>query len=81
MEDTSEEEPELLLAEPERAVLRELGQVLGRYDAGDQLTALERAERALNACLARAEEDRRRLGRVYTALGVGSGAMLAILLL
>ena len=76
-----EEEPELLLAEPERAILRELGQVLGRYDADDQLAALERADRELTACLARAEEDRRRLSRVYTALGVGSGAMLAILLL
>ena len=76
-----EAEPELLLTREERTVLVELGQVLGRYDADGQIAALERAEEGLKACLARAEEDRRRLGRVYTALGVGSGAMLAILLL
>lgn len=76
-----EAEPELLLTREERAVLAELGQVLGRYDADGQIAALERAEEGLKVCLARAEEDRRRLGRVYTALGMGSGAMLAILLL
>ena len=76
-----EAEPELLLTREEGAVLAELGQVLGRYDADGQIAALERAEEGLKACLTRAEEDRRRLGRVYTALGVGSGAMLAILLL
>ena len=76
-----EGEPELLLGETERSVLLELGEVLGRYDADDQIAALNRAERALGDCLARAEEEKRRLGRVYTALGVGSGAMLAILLM
>ena len=75
------EEPELLLAEEERAALLELGEILGRYDADGQIAALKRAEETLKACLTRAKEDRRRLGRVYTALGAGSGAMLAILLL
>ena len=77
----AEEEPGLLLAQEERAVLAELGEVLGRYDADDQIAALGRTVDALRVCLTRAQEERRRLGRVYTALGVGSGAMLAILLL
>ena len=76
-----EAEPELLLGEEERMALLQLGQVLGRYDAGGQLAALEQARETLAACLVQAEEERQRLGRVYAALGVGSGAMLAILLL
>ena len=76
-----EETPQLLLAEPERAALYELGEVLGCYGADDQIAALTRAEQTLMDSLTRAEEDRRRLGRVYTALGVGSGVMLTILLL
>ena len=75
------DEPELLLSEGEQAILLELGEVLGRYGAEDQMAALDRAKRELESCLIRAEEDRRRMGRVYTALGAGSGAMLAILLL
>ena len=73
--------PELMLTEGEKTAVLELGQVLGRYDAEDQISALERAEETLRSCLAKAEEERRRLGRMYTALGAGSGAMLAILLL
>ena len=76
-----EAESELLFTQEERMLLEELGEVLGRYDADGQIAALKRTEETLRACLERAREDRRRLGRVYTALGVGSGAMLAILLL
>ena len=60
-----EAEPELLLTREERAVLAELGQVLGRYDADGQIAALERAEEGLKVCLARAEEDRRQIGRAH----------------
>ena len=74
-------EPDLLLGEREREVLTDLGEVLGRYDAAGQREALERAADELGRCLRRAEEDRDRLGRVYTVLGLGSGAMLVILLL
>lgn len=74
-------EPDLLLEDREREVLTELGDVLGRYDAEGQRKSLQRAAAELVRCLRQAEEDRERLGRVYTALGLGSGAMLVILLL
>ena len=63
-------EPDLLLDE-----------VLGRYDVEGQSGALRNSVLELERCLAGAEEEQRRLGRVYTTLGLGSGAMLVILLL
>ena len=76
-----EGESDLLLGDREREVLSGLGDVLGRYDAAGQREALQAAGAELERCLRRAEEDRDRLGRVYTALGLGSGAMLALMLL
>lgn len=72
---------ELLLDEGERQILLELGTVLGRYDAEEQRQALKNSSAELEQCLARAEKEKLRMGRVYTALGLGSGAMLVILLL
>ena len=46
-----------------------------------QSGALRNSVLELERCLAGAEEEQRRLGRVYTTLGLGSGAMLVILLL
>lgn len=62
-------------------VLGELGSVLGRYDSEDQCKALKRAQDELGECLQMAENECRRLGKVYTTLGLGSGIMLVILLL
>ena len=76
-----EGESDLLLGDREREVLSGLGDVLGRYDAAGQREALQAAGAELERCLRRAEEDRDRLGRVYTALGLGSGAMLVLILL
>lgn len=75
-----EENPDLLLEQAEQQILSNVGEVLGRYDAGEQRRALHSASAELEQCLLRAEEERLRLGRVYTALGLGSGAMLVILL-
>ena len=74
-------EPDLLLDERESQILLELGEVLGRYDVEGQSGALRNAVLELGRCLAGEEEEQRRLGRVYTTLGLGSGAMLVILLL
>ena len=63
-----------LLSLDSRAALLPLGEVLGRYEADSQRQALEREEQ-------RAQEERRRLGRVYQALGLSGGAFLVILLL
>lgn len=64
-----------------REALLPLGEILGRYEAGCQGEALERAQAALERALERAEEERGRLGRVYQALGLSGGAFLVILLL
>ncbi len=71
----------LRLAEGDRALLRRLGQVLGRYDADSQRRALAEAVAELRALRAEAAEDRRRLGRVYGVLGVAGGLLLVILLI
>lgn len=73
---------ELELLSPEgRAALLPLGEVLGRYEADSQRQALEHAWQALEREELRAQEERRRLGRVYQTLGLSGGAFLVILLL
>lgn len=69
------------LGEPALAALGELGMVLGRYDAESQRQSVAYARDALEKCLQEAQAERTRLGRVYTAVGVSAGVLLAILLL
>lgn len=69
------------LGEEERSALRDLGQVLGRYDGEDQREALSLCRVRLDHCLTHAEEERTRLGRVYGAMGLAAGVFLTILLL
>jgi len=69
------------LGEGDRALLERLGPVLGRYDGDSQRLALEDAAAGLRSLQGEASDDRRRLGRVYGALGVTAGLFLAILLL
>ncbi|MCI9169576.1 MAG: stage III sporulation protein AB [Lawsonibacter sp.] len=64
-----------------QAVLFPLGDTLGRYDGERQREALAAARRRLEELSARLEEDSRRRGRVYQALGLSGGAFLVILLL
>ncbi len=68
------------LKEEERQVLLEVGQTLGRYDAQAQAAALARAVRRLDAIRAQAEEDLRRLGRVYAVLSLAAGAAVVLVL-
>lgn len=74
------EELELLSPDAQAALLP-LGEVLGRYEADSQRKALEHVRQALEREEQRAQEERRRLGRVYQALGLSGGAFLVILLL
>ena len=64
-----------------QAVLAPLGDALGRYDEERQREALAAVRRRLEELSARLEEDSRRRGRVYQALGLSGGAFLVILLL
>ena len=64
-----------------QAVLAPLGDALGRYDGERQREALAAVRRRLEELAARLEEDSRRRGRVYQALGLSGGAFLVILLL
>lgn len=64
-----------------QAILAPLGDTLGRYDGERQREALAAARRRLDELARRMEEDSRRMGRVYQALGLSGGAFLVILLL
>ncbi len=68
------------LGEEERGLLRPLGQILGRFEGEIQGEALLRVAQDLELLGGQLEGDRRRLCRVYPALGVTAGAFLAIIL-
>lgn len=71
----------LRLDREDRALLEQLGPVLGRYDGDSQCQAVDKALAGLARRQTQAEENRRRLGRVYGVLGVTAGLFLAILLI
>ena len=70
----------MYLAEEERQVMRELGGILGRYDGEGQRESLGLARARLGQQLSAAAEERTRLGRVYSVLGLTAGTVLVILL-
>ena len=72
---------QLYLTEADLIVLRQLGVVLGRYDGDEQLRALEAVIDRLGDLCRLAEERSGRLGKVYTALGMVSGAFVFLLLI
>lgn len=61
--------------------LQGLGTVLGRYDAPEQIAAVERTVGRLDANLTQAKGEQETLGKVYGTLGVSVGAIAAILLI
>ena len=71
----------LLLSREDRALLEQLGPVLGRYDGDSQRQAVENVLAGLNRQQVQAEDDRRRLGRVYGVLGVTAGLFLVLMLI
>lgn len=69
-------------APPEiRGILEELSPILGRYSAEEQSAAIERAEKRIAEHRDRAEEKRRRSGRMYITFGVCGGIAAAVMLL
>ena len=77
----SVEDTPLGLTGPALLALEELGDVLGRYDGEEQRAALARTRAELGRALEQAREESEKQGRMYRALGLTAGAMLAILLL
>ena len=71
----------LRLSREDRALLEQLGPVLGRYDGDSQRQAVENVLTGLSRQLSQAEDDRRRLGRVYGVLGVTAGLFLTLMLI
>jgi stage III sporulation protein AB len=73
--------PELLLEPPEELVLTELGMSLGRYDVGEQRSALSYAQRRMDEFLRKAESDRDKNSKVHAFLGVAAGIFAVVILL
>lgn len=74
------EETTLPLREEDRQILREAGEVLGRYDGESQRQALDGLLARLEENLHQAKEEEARLFRVYLALGITAGLFGCILL-
>ena len=71
----------LRLSREDRALLEQLGPVLGRYDGDSQRQAVENVLAGLSRQQVQAEDDRRRLGRVYGVLGLTAGLFLSLVLI
>ena len=71
----------LRLSRDDRALLEQLGPVLGRYDGDSQRQAVENVLAGLSRQRAQAEDDRRRMGRVYGVLGLTAGLFLSLVLI
>lgn len=71
---------QLPLEETDRRLLREAGDVLGRYDGESQHQAFAGLLRRLEEQREEAHQNARRLFRVYVALGVTAGLFCLILL-
>ena len=69
------------LGQEGQACLLPLGDTLGRCSGEEQRQAVSLLCRRLGELTARAEEDQRRMGRVYQTLGLSGGAFLVIPLL
>ena len=70
-----------ILKNEEKLALGALGDVLGRYDAEEQVNGIEHALSRLEYFYTTAEQERSRLGRVYGAMGVLSGIAVVIILI
>ena len=69
------------LVQEGQALLLPLGDTLGRCDIQRQREALSAARRRMEELALQTEENSRRQGRVYQALGLSGGVFLTILLL
>ena len=62
-------------------IVCDVGLVLGRFDSVSQCSALTEAKGRLSLALKDAKEQKNNMGRVYSTLGIASGALLSIILL
>ena len=69
------------MEEEECRMLASLGDVIGRYEAEKQRELIDRVADYFDERAKLADEETRRQYKLRTALGVGSGLMLAILML
>lgn len=72
-------ERRLCLDRMDLTMLEQLGGVLGRYDADEQLKALEYTVARLEKQYERAREQSTRLGKVYMILGLTAGIFTLII--
>lgn len=70
----------LVVGEPEKEILRDLGCSLGRYDAIEQDAALSRCVEALGVAAERAKKEAADGGRLCAGVSISAGALLAIVL-
>lgn len=70
----------LPLSQEEQRTVAALGTVIGRYDISQQRPALEAARSRLEEHLARAEEEKVRLGRMWSVLGLSAGVLAVVML-
>lgn len=64
----------------DRALLCEMGDILGRYDADNQMRTLQALRQQLDISLEAAREKRKAHGRLYALAGVLGGLIIAVLL-
>lgn len=74
------EAAEFPLKEEETACLLELGRVLGQYEGEQQRVVLRETGARLTRYGERAWEERRRLARMWSVLGMSAGVLLVVLL-
>lgn len=72
--------PELLLEEDERSALLELGLSLGKYNAGEQSSAIEYTRRRLSSFAEKAQTRRDSECKMHAFLGVAAGIFAVLLL-
>ena len=69
------------LKQADYLILMQLGSVLGRYDADEQIMVLSRTVEQLEQRYLDAKEESRRMGRVYMVLGFSVGMFMLLLFL
>lgn len=74
------EESRLSLQQTDLRVLGQLGGILGRYDAEEQISVLGRVLDQLEELRHQAGEQSARLGKLYTVLGVTVGVLIIIIM-
>lgn len=70
-----------VLREEAQEAVRSLGDTLGRYDGEEQRQALRQTVARLERLRQQSEEERARLGKVYTTVSLAAGALAVIVLI